>query len=44
MDWKNFNFYMMGVNSKLPAFAAVPPGKEAPVPTELEAGWTPEPP
>ena len=45
MDRKSFtfNFYVMGVNGKLPAFAAVPPAKEAPEPTEREAGWTPEP-
>jgi hypothetical protein len=46
MAWtgRTFNFYVMGVNGKLSAFAVVPPGKEAPVRTELEAGWAPESP
>jgi hypothetical protein len=43
MDKENFNFYSMGVSGKLPALAVVPPGKEPPLPTELEVGWTPQP-
>lgn len=34
------NIYVMRVNSKFPAVAAVPLGKDPPVRTELEAGWT----